>query len=106
AFRVEQNNVVNAPEMLRALSDVAVRCLAFPNHLVDEPVGAEEVVEHTLDVVRDTPPDVHEDGPSITEKFPHERQSLIEHVKVRVGALAPHIAVRDHLKNGLVLDGE
>ena len=45
---------------------------------------------------------VQEDTAFLGEQFLHQRKSLIHHVQIRVGALAPHVTVGDHFERGLV----
>ena len=55
ASGVEQDGVVHAAQMFRALLRVVVRGLALPDDLVDEVLLAEELVEHDLHVVAGVP---------------------------------------------------
>src|SRR5262249_21134285 len=71
---------------------------APPHDLVQEARPTEQVLENRPNIVVYAPVAMDEDRAAFAEEFSHQSESLVEHVDVRVSALAPRVAVRDHLK--------
>src|SRR5260370_33946851 len=86
AIRIEEDGVVQSPEVFRALLGIAVAALALPDDLILKIILTENLIEHHFDIVCRVPIAVIVETPSLLEDAPQFNAARSHELDIRLRA--------------------